>query len=393
MKCQPGFLVLAIVASLALSGCGANPTGSPPNRPPSTRAVASTPSVSQAPGPSSGLQVVTLPLAYRFHSMTSDGPLAVLDEVASADDGLQSDIVLVDLAHGTWEVLATASTGYHPWNPVISGDNVAWEEWRFSGGSIVGNCDWRIVVMSLSTNGSRVIASGVDTRQYTSNANCPSFDLDGSQLAYTVEDSTASRPWGWQIKVVDLATGQVQRSILTAEEVNGFGLSNGSVAYSEGVVDKAGGFVYDSRLMVSTPDRPTPVQIAADSYEVSFRGGRLAWMGDPGASQSHNALVLAQRIWTAEGPSWAPVPVTPDAPPSGVNQVWPAASSDAVCYARMVYTGPGSLELWRWDQKSGTSSLVPGSDGALVSGQSDGWITWAGGIPGQSVTVSGITVP
>jgi hypothetical protein len=337
--------------------------------------------------------VVTLPIAYRFHSMTSDGPLAVLDEIASADDGLQSDVVLVDLAKGTWKILATAASGYQPWKPVISGDNVAWEEWRYSGGSIVGNCDWRIVTMNLNTGNTRLIASGVDTRQFAGNAVCPLFDLDGSEIAYAVADTTSSRPWGWLIKIVDLTTGQLVRSVPTAEEMNFFGFSNGSVAYSEGLVDEAGGFVYDTRLMLSTPDQPTPKQIAPDAYVVSFRGGRLAWTGDPGASKTQTGLELSQRIWTAVGPSWTPQPVTPDSPPSGVNQVWPAASSDSVCFARMVYTGPGSSDLWLWDQRTGVSSLVPGSDGAVVSGQGGGWITWAGGVIGQSVTVSGMKLP
>lgn len=388
-----GFASMVIGAVVWVAGCGATPTISPPPQATPTRAVPSTSLPSQSVEPSSGLRVVTLPPGYSFHGLRSDGPLAVLDEVSSADDGRQSDVVLVDLAHGTWKTLATAAAGYHTWNPVISGDNVAWEEWRYSGGSIVGECNWRIVAMSMSTGQSRLIASGVDKRQYAGNANCPDFDLDGPQLAYAVEDTGPSRPWGWLVKIVDLATDKVVRSIPTAEDMNYLAFSNGSVAYSEGLVDKAGGFVYNTRLMLSTPKQPTPKQIAPNAYEVSFRDGRLAWAGDPGSSQSHTGLSLSMRVWTASGPSWTPVPVTPEPPPSGVNQVWPAVRRDAVCHARMAYTGAGSWDLWLWTQQTGTSTLVPGSDGGAVCGLGGGWITWAGAIGGGPETVSGMPMP
>lgn len=343
--------------------------------------------------PSHDIKVVTLPLSYDFHTMTSYGPLAVLDELESSDDGYQSDIVLVDLTSGTWKVLAKAATGYQPWNPVISGDNVAWEEWKYSGGSIIGNCSWRLVVMSLSDRTLRVAASGLSKRQYAGNANCPSFDLDGSELAYAVEDTGPTRPFGWLVRIVDVRTGGLIRTVATAEEINYFGLSNGSVAYTEGLVDKSAGIVYDTRLMLSTPEAPTPKQIASDAYVVSFRGGRLSWTADAGASQGQSGVALGQRVWTAVGPSWTPVPVTADPPPSGINQVWPSSSASSVCYARMVNSGTGTMDVWMWDEKLGSSTLIPGSDWGLLCGQGGGWVTWAGGVIGQSVTVSGFAAP
>jgi hypothetical protein len=45
--------------------------------------------------------------------------------------------------------------------------------------------------------------------------------------------------------------------------------------------------------------------------------------------------------------------------------------------------------LWRWTAPTGQAELVPGSLGAILSGQGAGWLTWAGGL-GDSVTVSGL---
>ena len=389
-----------VLAALLVAGCQPASSQAAPSQPaptipstlPTPSGLAPTVSVSASQRPWPAGKTVALPPSYRFHSMSSEGPLAVLDEIASADDGLQSDVVLVDLAHGTWKILARAVAGYHPWNPVISGDNVAWEEWKYSGGSIVGDCDWRIVALSLNSGRSRVLASGRDTRRWAGNASCPAFDLDGGQLAYSVENTSPGRPFGWLVKIVDISTGHLVRTVATAEQINYFAFWNGSVAYTEGTVDQAGGVVYDTRLMLSTPGVPQPVQIDSGAYVVSFRGGRLAWTADAGASQGGSGVALGQRAWTAIGPSWTPTPVTADAPPSGVDQVWPSASSNSVCFTKMAYSGAGTMDVWIWDRQSGSSDLVPGSEGGLLCGQGGGWVDWAGGI-GESVTVSGLVAP
>ncbi|HEY5487464.1 MAG TPA: hypothetical protein VIK06_07445 [Candidatus Limnocylindrales bacterium] len=338
-----------------------------------------TPTVTSEVTPTIGLTVVSLPSTYRFHSMTSDGPLAVLDEVGGANDSLAADVVLVDLAHGTRKVLATAAAGYHPYQPVISGGNVAWVEGRYSNPDFSGPCEWHIVVMNLSSGQTRTVASGVSSPRPNTpgdggGAQYAPIDLDGTQLAYAVQDTTAARPLGWQIRILDLVTGQIQRSISTESEIDGVGLSGGTLAYSEILVDAAGGST-PPRLMISTPDHPTPALVTDDGGLASFRQGRLAWGDSTG------------RVWTAVGPSWTPGPVT--APASGAGE--PAASADQVSYS-VPGTAGGPSSLWLWDAKTGTSTLVPGSDGALISGLGGGWITWAGGV-GDSVTVSGMSLP
>jgi hypothetical protein len=86
------------------------------------------------------------------------------------------------------------------------------------------------------------------------------------------------------------------------------------------------------------------------------------------------------------------VPVTPQAPAARIPQEWPASSTNAVSYALVNLTGPGSSSLWLWDTTTGQAQPVPGSDYAMDSSLVGGWLTWVGG-NGQSVTVSGMPLP
>jgi hypothetical protein len=277
MKRRPTSALVALL-SLALAACGTTSTAPAPGGSPLARTATPEPSFSQSTGGSGNISVVTLPSTYDYHTMQSYGPLAVLDDV-QVGDSLASDVLLVDLAHGSWKVLATAASGYHPWNPVIGAGKVAWVEWRYEVPPNVGPCDWRIVVMELGTGQSRVIASGVNSR--LDGVGGPpavmDMELDGTRLAYTVQDATASRPWGWQIKVVDLATGKVERSVATEEEIYDLGLSSAVVAYSEGLVNTDTGSIYQTRMMVSTPEQPTPIR--SPPTPTSFRSARADWRG------------------------------------------------------------------------------------------------------------------
>ena len=396
---------LVAVVSLALAACGTASTGTSPGRSSLARTATPEPSVSQvaegspslsvsqSPGSPVGISVVMLPSTYNYHTMTAYGALAVLDDV-QVEGSLASDVILVDLAHGSWKVLATAASGFHPWNPVIGTGKVAWVEWRYEVPPTSGPCDWRIVVMDMGAGQSRVIASGVNSRLDGDGGPPPAMDmeLDGTRLAYAVQDPTASRPWGWQIKVVDLATGKTERSVTTQEEIYDLGLSGAVIAYSEGFVNPDTGSIYRTRMMVSTLEQPTPHQIAADAYFLSFRQGRLAWMGDTSGESSQTGQAIAPRVWAASGPSWTPVPVTPQAPAARIPQEWPASSANAVSYALDDLTGPGASALWLWDARTGQAQPVPGSDGAMDSGLGGGWLIWVGGV-GQEVKVSGMPLP
>jgi hypothetical protein len=326
--------------------------------------------------------------------MSSDGPLVVLDEIGSAGDALGSSVALVDLSQRSWRPLAQATPGYHPWTPVIRGDTVAWVEWKYASPSFSGACSWRVVGMSLSSGKSRTIATGTSARLQGAGGPPPPLALDGTQLAYAVQDTSTGRPFGWQIRVLDIATGHIQRTIETASEIYGLGLSNGAVAYSEGLVDEARGFVYKTKLMLSTPEQPAPHQLAPDAFELSFRDGRLAWTEDPTSSQEQGGRPAAPRVWTAAGPDWHPVAVADEPSDSAVQQEWPAASKLGVSFTAMDPTNPNpdGLVLWFWDPANGQAKAVSGSEGTILSSQGSGWLTYAGAL-GDSVTVSGTPWP
>ena len=237
------------------------------------------------------------------------------------------------------------------------------------------------------------MASGTNARLEGLGAPPPPLALDGNQLAFAVQDATAARPWGWQIEVMDLATGHVLRTIPTQEEIYGFGLSAGTVAYSEGTVDTERGFIYQTRLMVSTPAAATPREIAADAFELSFRDDRLGWVADVEGSQQRSGLERTPRVWTATSASWTPVPVTAAPPKPTTQQQWPAAAAGTVSFDQLDVTDEsgGIATLWLWDSETGRAEPVSGSLGAILSSLGGGWLTWAGGV-GDAVTVSGMQV-
>jgi hypothetical protein len=368
--------LLTIALFAAFSACG---TTGPKPAVPSPSIQTSIRAPSPAGSPSVGaigagkIWVVSLPDTYRFHRPSSDGPRVVLDEVASGDDAYADSLVLVDLATQSWRRLATAAAGHHPWDPVIREETVAWVEWRYSAPLFAGTCDWRMLVTNLSTGAERVIASGVNTRLEGDGAPPPPLALDSTDLAYAIQNSSPSRPWGWQIVILDLASGRIVRKVTTDEEIYGFGLSNGVVVYSEGLVDPSRGFVYKTRLMISAPSDVTPRQLASDAFEISFRDGRLAWVQDPFDSQHQSGLERTARVWTASAPSWEPSSVTPTASTPSAEQQWPAASSAGVSFEQ-------SQQLWWWQPATGRAAPVPGSESAVLSSQGSGWLTWDGGV-------------
>lgn len=386
-------VVLAALLGGSLSGCGSASQVATPSVVPGTASVHSlAPGKSAQATPSStSVRVVQLPSTYREHRISSDGPRVVLDEIGTADDSLASSIVFVDLARGTWRSLATAADGYHPWSPQIRGDAVAWVEWRYAAQPATGPCDWRIVVLSLATGKTNIVATGRNTRLEGLGAPPPPIALDGGELVYAEQDPSTARPWGWLVKVLDLASGRVVRTIATQQETYSLALSNGVVAYSEGLVDEGRGFVYKTRLMVSTPLAPAPREIASDAFEISFRDGRLAWVADIAASEQQSGLERMPRVWTTTSPSWVPVPVTADLPTATTRQFWPAAALPGVSFDQADSNdgSGGVVTLWDWNAATTRVESVPGSAGAILSSVDRTWIVWAGAV-GDSVSVAGL---
>jgi hypothetical protein len=325
--------------------------------------------------------------------MASAGPLVVLDAIGSESDELGVSIVQVDVQRGTWSVLAKAAPGYHPWTPVVSDDWVVWVEWRYKNSWFSGSASWRIVARNQTTGATTVVASGVSTRLAGGAADEPPIALEGNLLAYATEAPTAAHPWGWRVHLLDLGSRKEVGAFITDEQIYGFGLSHGMVAYSEGLVDPNLGFVYKTRLMLATGTPWTSREIARDAFELSFKDGRLAWVADPFSSQHQSGLERTARVWTAVAPSWTPNPVIAGEPPATDREQWPAADSALVTFDRsdILDSSGGIGTLWLWDADSSSATKLSGTEGAIISSLSEGWVTWAGGL-GDAVTVSGLPI-
>jgi hypothetical protein len=340
------------------------------------------------------------------HDMSSDGPRAVLDELGAPARGHGQDIWLVDLAAGTVTTVATAPAGYVAWAPDISGDRIVWTEWLYAdAASWSGSLSWRVRGLDLASGTSTTIAHGTNTRLVSNNgtgglqAVPPLAQVDGDTVAYTLEDPTPARPDGWKIIIASLPDGHVERSVTTAQAIYSLALANGAVAYSEGRLDLPGSFTYATRLMLSTADRPTPREIAKDTFTVVMAGDRLAWVSDPMASQGQIGLAQSPQILTAAigSPTPTPASVTPD----GVAEkgaYWPAAGDGFVSWADDQDTGPGRHpdpngdHLVVWSERSGEAVQLEPTAGMIVTGVGGGWLTWYNDWKSPTIFVAGIPI-
>lgn len=405
-------LRVATVAAVAFAGCG--PASSSPPATVSTPSPILSPSAAQtaassapsSPTNAEGYRVLSLPAAavrtvpleanFRFHRLDSAGSLVVIDELQPGDTPTNARaIILVDLAAGTWRQLEAAAAGYQPWDPRISGRTVVWVEWHYESPNNTGLADWRLKMQRVDEPDATTIASGVQRRTLAHyGASWPKAAIDGDLVAYSVEDSTHP-PDGWMIVVYSLSRRAVVRTISTDQAVYDLAISDGAIAYTVGAVDPNLGFLYDTRLLLSTPDQPAPRQLAVNAYAVRFRDGRIAWGQDTPTQVSGAAQ--GTRIWSTSLADLRPVPVSPP-PGRGTEQqqAWPATGDGLVSWAsfRLDTATPANNgeRLGVWSLTSALAYEVLPSPGATLTGIADGWLVWINDrfAPNPVQTVSGI---
>jgi len=320
------------------------------------------------------IHTVQLPPGMQAHRLSADGPRLVFDEIGYGDETgtLGTHIYLADLESQTMTTLASTDNGDAAWVPDITSDAVAWSEWhRDDTGSIV----WQVVVGRLDSGARTVIASGTNKRHEGSGAIPPLVQIDGDRVAYTVEDPTPARPWGWQVVVVSRSTGVVLEKYPTALSIYQMALSGESVLYSEGLVDEQRSFKYATRLMLASPEVPGATQIALDAFEVAFADGRLVWVTDPGSSEGQLGMAQHPHIATSRIED-ARIEILSDRP-AFKAAFWPTTADDAVAWSEDegYSDGVGANRLALWDAAHGVGLVADAHTPAPFLGGS-GWLLW-----------------
>jgi len=401
MSLRPAAVALVLLAG-AVAGCvpipppsltaPASATLGPPSPSPTPTAV---PSAASSLSPWTGpypvvrlpghqIRTVSLPLGFSIHRSSADGPRVVFDQTGYGTDDTAAgrSVYFADLSDGTLRTIGTAAGGDAAWTPVISGEHVAWVEWRYADNvHFTGDLTWRIMVMRLPAGEPRELVAGVNRRLEGGQGVPPLLSIDGDELAYTIESPTASHPLGWKIVVRDVVDGSVRRSLQTGLSVYSMALSDGQVAYSEGLVDQAGNFKYRTRLMFWKRGTTTAVKVADDAFEVAFRGSLLAWVGDELSSRGQVGLAQRPRVFVASMDDLKARPAGHDA--DGIvdwGGLWPAAGDGYATWADNQDTpshpDPSGDHLVIWDTRTGRAYQLEPTAGLDLSGVGNGWLVW-----------------
>lgn len=316
---------------------------------------------------------------FRIHRLASDGPLVVFDQLGYGDDThtLGRTIYLADLSDSSVRAIATGDDGMAAQDPDISGKTVVWVEWRYpaSSSDAIGPVDWRVMSLDLSTSVRRQLAAGTNHLLRGGAASPPKVHIDGTTVAIGLEDATGARPDGWKIRLIDLATLKTVREVATARWLYQFDVWDGAVAFTDGAVDPAQGFSYDTTVWLDVGGSTT--MVAKDGFEIAFADQRLAWVADPGSSQSGNGLAEHPSVWESPLSHVAPMQISAPAGDQVKGSQWVAGGGDELTWSDNVDTGvngESGSRLVLWTERSGTVSVD--STDAILQGVGSGWLTW-----------------
>jgi hypothetical protein len=393
-------LTITALAAL-LAACVSRPAASSPSTtaPNVSSTFAAVENASSEPGPSpvrgpyavavlklSDVRSLSLPSGVRIHRLDSWGPLVTFDEMGYGGDAGQGQrIWLADLSRGQVREIARTSDGSAAWTPQIDGSWIAWVEFRYSDTvRMSGPNSWRVMALDLATGEQHVVASGRNQRLEGPSAIPPVIAISDNDIAYSVEDPGLGRPFGWRVVVRTLSTNALVRTVLTDESIYALAISDTAVAWSEGLVDMNGDFKYKTRLMLSTTSQPTPIRVAADAFELSLQGGRLAWASDPGSSEGDLGAPQRPQIMTTlvSRPQPTAVSRAPDELERG--GFWPAVGNGLVAWLDDQNTpwhpDPSTGHVVFWSATTGKSVQVEPIDNPGLVGVGQGWLIWQCGV-------------
>jgi hypothetical protein len=352
--------------------------------------------------PAADVRWVSVPASFQPHSIASFGPVALMDEVGYGDatGTLGGSIWVADLSAGTFGRFVTAGGTGAAWTPDIDERYAVWSEITFLDDpvNLTGRQAWAIKAMDRSTHRAWTVVTGHSDRLEGGAAPWVQFKISGDLIAYAEESDAVPGSLSWTITLRSLADPTPLRVVHTERSLYDLALSGTTIAYSEGLVDQAASFKYDTRLMVSTADHPGPTLFATDPFEIAIDGDRLTWINDWVATSLHLGLPARPQIYTAtlSNPSVVDkISGLPDDHPIK-RVVWPAAGDGISAWAELqddVVLGPNVLVAWSVLHHE--SIQVAQGRGTAITGLGGGWLTWFSwidGANGGTAQVGGIPV-
>jgi len=390
---------VTLVASLVLGACTATAQfGSSPSTQLSTSSVppaATTPALTPTPSES---PILTVPPS-AIRSLAIGSPLAVEGSKVFVETGPPnggtagqvSTLQVGDLATGMITTVATLEAGRSIAALSATPDRLVWvETWRTGTATdcngVVPCCpsqgkplQWQVVGFDPTSQVRQVLASGTNTRiavqEECADVNPPVLAADSDRVAYTLEATTPTAPFGNEIVVRSLAAGSIVRSVKTAGFVPWLGLTGTALVYRETLgAQLDGGTVQDARLMLATTDDQVPNLVDDHAWSAAVDQDALVW----GRTDATDASIWSMAISTGvrihvPGPATSAFQHEGDpgswwVSVSGLHAAWVSSGS--------VNGGAQSAIPFLWIAGESTAQLVvlpTAIDGLFAS---DGWLIW-----------------
>jgi len=310
---------------------------------------------------------------------------------SGATGGQPTELRVGDLASGTTAIIASIQAGHSITTLSVTPDRIVWvETWRAGPAT---NCNgavpccsgqgqplqWQVVAFDRTSQVRQVLASGTNTRiavqEECADVNPPVLAAEADRVAYTLEATTPTAPFGNEIVVRTLGGGSVVRSLTTPGFVSWLGLSGTALAYRETLgAELDGGTVQDARLMLATTDVQVPSLVDDHAWSAAVDGGELVWGRTDATDASIWALSLGSGVRVH-----VPGPSTSAFQHGGESGSWWVSVSGS--YAAWV--SPGSVNggdqsaipfLWNVGEPSARLVVLPTAiDGLFASGA---WLIW-----------------
>ena len=392
---------VTLVASLVLGACTATPqlaaSASPQSSTtasPETSAPVATPTTGRSP-------ILTVPPS-AIHSLAMGSPLAVegskvFVETAPSNGGVAGQVSTLqvgDLATGTTTTVAALEAGHSIASLSVTPDRLVWvETWRSGPGT---NCNgaipccpgqgqplqWQVVAFDPASQVRQVFASGTNTRiavqEECADVNPPVLAAEADLVAYTLEATTPTAPFGNEIVVRSLAAGSVVRSVKTAGFVSWLGLSGTALVYRDTLgAQLDGGTVQDARLMLATRDDQVPNLVDDHAWSAAVDGDALVW----GRTDATDASIWSMSIGTG-----VRIPVPGPSTSSFQHQGDPGSWWVSLNGSYAAWVSSGSVNggaqaaipfLWIAGESTAQLVILPTAINGLFA--SDGWLIWEDG--------------
>lgn len=281
----------------------------------------------------------------------------------------QSKIFELDVTDGTSEVAVETGRAV-PWNVSTNGRQVVWGDLTPRG---AGHADWSINAYDIGSAGTTTVDSGQSVRAGDTWDTPVALSVDGSVVAYAIGAATRDKPFASKVIIRDLDSGSILRQFDTDLLVFDIAVSGRDVAYSEGTVTSGQVQLLDnSHLMLWRDGDEAPVELAKNTFQVSFDANRVIWIEGP--SDAEIGPATAEDVRKVELPSLDPANLSrPSTDPSVASSFLPVAAEG---YATWTESSGRDERLILWNSKTSTSQEVASAKVTFYPSLGGDWLVW-----------------